>query len=94
MRPVGEARMAIDAAARELAAQRVGATWRELAQRAGVGYKVAYFTVQNMVRDGQLQRIGTATPPGESQRCGLYAPATVPNGAAVLDAVMRDWPRR
>ena len=53
-RPRGEIRRALASAAHDLAREQGGATWRELAQRAGVGYRAARYTACNMVRDGEL----------------------------------------
>lgn len=81
MRPRGEIRMALAEAA-ELLAREVGAaTWRDMAQRAQVGYRAAERTVGNMARAGELQRVGRAEVPHSRKPMVLYAPVA-PAGAA------------
>lgn len=96
MRPAGEVRQALAKAAEELAAEASAATWRDMAQRANVGFKVARVTVENMARAGQLERVGSAKREHSKRWMALYAPACAPAvdvGAAVpaIDNVMRSW---
>lgn len=60
MRPAGELREAVKKAAEELAAEKGAATWRELAEHARAGYMATRRTVDNMLRSGELERVGTA----------------------------------
>lgn len=106
MRPPGEVRQAIDKAARELAQERSAATWRDMAERAKVGYTVARRTVENMERAGVLERVGTEKRAHSRRWMSLYAPpapvatlsAAAPlDGATtagrVLDLALRGWTR-
>lgn len=76
MRPPGEIRHALAAAAQALATERGGATWRDLAERAGVGYLAARRTVENMARGGALQPIGVEKRAHSRRWMKLYAPST------------------
>lgn len=49
-----------------------GATWRALAVRAGVGWTAARRAVENMVRAGELVRVGTVTPEGALRGMAAY----------------------
>jgi len=74
MRPAGEIREALARAAESFGAD--GATWRQLAAAAMVGYDLARMTVENMVRAGQLVVVGTAPRDGGGRplnRCALPA---------------------
>lgn len=55
MRPAGELHLAILKAAREITGPDKGATLRELAAKACVGYKAARYVVGNMRRCGALE---------------------------------------
>lgn len=93
MRPRGEIRQVLGEAAQALAEERGGATWRELAQRACVGYQAARRTVQNMARAGELEACGTERVAHARRPMVRYAPrtnfATATTGS--LDIVMRSW---
>lgn len=97
MRPVGEIRMALSAAAAEFG--EAGATWRDLAVAACVGYDAAQATTDNMVRAGDLVVIGRVTRPGVSRPMRLLAAPVVIGEqrdddapqAAELQAVVRCW---
>lgn len=72
MKSRGEIRLALAEAALSFGAR--GATWRQLAEAAQVGWDAARMTVENMVRAGQLVVVGTATVPGVCRpmnRCAL-----------------------
>lgn len=102
-RPAGELRQALAEAARKLEAQRLasarrGATWRDLAAHAGVGYSVAKHTVRNMARAGELQRLPEDARTSHSRRpMAQYVPAAPARGAAGgpalagLETVLRAW---
>lgn len=102
-RPVGEIRAALREAAQAIAMERaqlgvqpVGATYRELAQRAQVGFGAARATVRNMAHAGELQPAGTV--PAQHSRRPLVAYVPRQGGerwsaGAALDCVMRAWQR-
>lgn len=94
MRPRGEVRMAMASAAKALADEAKGATWRDMAQRACVGMGVAQKTVKNMVLAGELQSIGTVRVAGARRPMSMYVPREnwVNNGLS-LDNVLRSWSR-
>ena len=104
MRPAGELRQALAAAARKLEAQRMasahrGATWRDLAAHAGVGYSAAKQTVRNMARAGELKRLPEDARTSYSRRpMALYVPAAPapaapqqPTRSEPLDVLLRAW---
>lgn len=98
MRPRGEIRRAIGDAAWALTVERAmqGGTWRELAQRACVGYAAARQTVKDMARAGELQAVGAVRVDHSRRPMTLYAPAperAAPTAAANLATVMRTWAR-
>lgn len=74
MKARGEVRLALAQAAESFGAH--GATWRQLAAAAQVGWDAARMTVENMVRAKQLVVVGTATVDGcfrPMNRCALPA---------------------
>ena len=93
MRPAGEIRQALSQAAHDLANERGGATWRDLAERAGVGYAAARNTVVNMERAGVLERVGFDKREHSNRWMSLYVPRS--QGLATqtdqLGQVMRTW---
>lgn len=93
MRPPGEIRQALGAAACALATERGSATWRDMAERAGVGYQAARQTAENMRRSGELQSVGAEKRPHSRKWMTLYAPAAsaCPGPDTALAAVMRAW---
>jgi hypothetical protein len=98
MRPPGEIRKALRRAARELQAEQSAATWRDMAARASVGFKVARRTVDNMARAGELQPVGAAKRAHSNRWMTLYAPAeaapaAAPAPAPAIETVMRAWTR-
>lgn len=75
MRPRGEIRLALGQAAVQLVASGApGATWRSLAEQAGVGYDLARRTAVNMVRSGDLVVVGEEVVPGANRKANLLAP--------------------
>jgi hypothetical protein len=71
-----------------------GATWRDLAAHAGVGYSAAKQTVRNMARAGELQRLPENASTTHSRRpMAQYVPAAhaAPAGGAGLEGVLRAW---
>lgn len=82
----GEIRLALAKAAESFGAQ--GATWRQLAVAAQVGFEAARMTVENMVRAGHLVVVGQAVVPESCRpmnRCAL--PAAIAAAAAEPQAV-------
>lgn len=100
MRPPGEIRAALSEAARVLKAEANGATWRDMALRANVGFLAARRTVENMARSGELVPVGSAKVAHSKRWMVLYEPAAVPAAvpargpAPGLDAVVRGWRAR
>lgn len=102
MRPSGEIRQKMSSAAAELAHEHGHATWREIADRAQVGYTAARDTVRTMERAGELQGVGFEKRAHSVRWMKLYAPrgggesgntwATQTTGDA-LAGVMRGWRR-
>lgn len=101
MRPAGEVRLALASAAAALAQEQGHATWREIADRAQVGYTAARDTVRTMERAGVLEGVGFEKHAHSVRWMKLYAPrqhsqpgcwATQTTGDA-LAGVMRCWPR-
>jgi len=96
VRPPGEIRQALASAAVALASERGAVTWRDMAERAGVGYLAARRTVENMERAGALQPVGYAKRPHARRWMRLYEPsgnwATQTTGAD-LAGVMSGWGR-
>ena len=94
MRPRGEIRQALAGAAQALTQQQGGATWRELAAHACVGYAAARKTVSNMALAGELVpggvvRVAHACRPMVRYRVrGGWVAAGMS-----LDAVVSTWGR-
>lgn len=90
-------------AARQLAAERGAATWRDMAEVSQVGYRQACSTVRNMERAGDLMPVGAEKRAHSRRWMTLYAPAVEPaadghgGGEArcldPLDEVLRNWGR-
>lgn len=96
MRPRGEIRQAIETTARTLAMEQGGGTWREMAQRACVGFEAARKTVSNMVLAGELVPCGQVRVQHARRPMMRYAPrrsSWVSSGMGNLDAVLRSWGR-
>ncbi|WP_428421939.1 hypothetical protein [Methylibium sp.] len=94
MRPRGEIRRALGDAAWQVAREHAeGCTWRELAQRACVGFDVARRTVENMARAGELMVSGTVAASGRGRPANRYVPAhsQARSTGPELNAVMRSW---
>lgn len=95
----GEIRTALEAAARQLHAEQGAATWRDLAERACVGFLAARRTVENMARAGAIVPVGKAKRAHSRRWMTLYEPgsaganfATAATAAADdLSGVMRRW---
>lgn len=99
-RPRGEIRTALAGAAQALHAECGGATWRQMAARACVGYDKARATVQDMRRAGELQPVDTVPVPGARRPMVRYAPGhnwvTNWGGASTarsIDSVLQGWLR-
>lgn len=95
MRPPGEIRLALGAAAQALADERGNATWRDLAERAGVGYLAARRTVENMERSGSLKAVGFEKREHSRRWMTLYTPcgnfATTCTTSSALTDVVLAW---
>ncbi len=84
MRPRGEIREALSAAAHRLvqeqavhqvAPDEIGATYLDMARQACVGRQAARRTVSNMVTARELRPAGTARVPGSRRPLVRYVPA-------------------
>jgi hypothetical protein len=103
MRPPGEIRQALFAAALELHPARGDVTWRDLAVHAQVGFTAARHGVKNMLRDGWLEPVGErreahANRPMRTVRprepVDLLSTAAVPPAPHMqLASVMSSWSR-
>lgn len=100
MRPRGEIREALSAAARDLAGRHGPVHWRAIAAHAKVGWDAARSTIKDMVRAGELDRAGTARAEWSRRPVTLYLPAT-PHQARLpfhnehpLTAAMAAWVSR
>ncbi|MBX3605347.1 MAG: hypothetical protein KF788_08750 [Piscinibacter sp.] len=93
-----EVRDALARAAEELweRTQGTGATWRDMAVHACVGFGAARDTAKNMAVAGELQVVGQRSVPGVCRPMRLYAPRRrgfVQGGGAALDQALRGWVR-
>lgn len=98
MRPVGEVRHAMRQAAGKLHAERDGATWRDMAVCARVGFKAAQRAAENMERAGELVVVGHDKRAHSRRWMKLYSPSPAANFAtattdAGLAGVVHSWPR-
>lgn len=75
MRPAGEIRVALLAAARDLATPEQAPTVAELALHAQVGLRAATDTVKNMRRHGALRIVRTRRVDYRNRPVAEYAPA-------------------
>jgi len=98
MRPPGEVRQALEDAARKLKQEGREATWRELAEAAKVGYRVAARTVANMENAGVLEVVGSAKRAHSRRWMNVYSPTDATQvswarqtTAGDLQAVTRAW---
>lgn len=76
MRPAGEIRQALMAAALAMTASNQTPTQRELAERAGIPYTQTRSTVREMVRGGALQIVRTRRVAYRNRPVAEYAPAS------------------
>jgi len=74
-RPQGEIRLALKDAVEVLFKRQGGATWREAAKAAGVGFSSAAGTMWNMVRAGELVVLEYRRVPGSKRPAATFAPA-------------------
>jgi hypothetical protein len=96
MRPRQEIRTALAEAALALQKEQGAATWRDLAERACVGYDKACETVRNMATAGELRKVDTVRVGHARRPMVRYAPvsawgSTGWGSPATLDAVLRTW---
>lgn len=64
----------------------VGATWRDVAVKAQVGFDAARQTVRDMHRAGELVKVGTVRVPHANRPMVRYAPAA--DAGAYTDATV------
>jgi hypothetical protein len=81
MRPRGEVRHAVAAAAQALVQQHGCFTGRDVAQCAQVGFETARLTLKNMVCAGELVVVGEARTQGVCRPLNVYAYPTPPSAA-------------
>jgi len=103
MRPrgsVGEIRRAMQGAAHALAveSEHQAAHWRAIAAKAQVGFGAARTTIKDMVRAGDLARVGETHVAGSRRPMALYAPRELAPARAVdpskaLVSTMCTWAR-
>ena len=74
----------------------IGATWAELREKASLARGHGAQVLKNMVRAGELRRIGRALPDGAERALGVYAPTKLPEprwlfapAAQAVDAMAR-----
>lgn len=94
MRPAGEVRLALLNACSQLATPERGATLRELAVRACVGFDAARSTVRDMKRAGQIRQARERRVDYRNRPVAEYEPAMPSVGAAGfvdLGSVLRAW---
>jgi hypothetical protein len=67
--------------------------------RPEMGYAAARYTVENMVKRGDLVEVGRVVMPGTSRQVGVFGPAPAvgehvgPAGADALALALKAWPR-
>lgn len=97
MRPAGEIRRALRAAANALRAVAMdtgGITYRDLAVASQVGFDEARVATKNMVKEGELMPCGTRQVPGSRRPLTTYMPASNDGAAhagADLAQVLGGW---
>lgn len=99
MRPPGEIRLALRGATQELVAERGAASWRDAAQRAGVGFDQARETMKNMAQGprAELQVVGYEKRAHSRRWVRLYAPREAAGSSTAfdtLDSTLRGWMKR
>lgn len=96
MRPVGEVRVALQAACQKLAQPDQGVTMREMAIAACVGVEAARRTIDKMRRSGQIEVVGQRMVDHCDKPVLQYAPAKrcPSDGCIGLTQVMGTWQRR
>lgn len=92
MRPRGEVRQAMAAAADTLVDQRGWFTGPDLARCTQVAFEKARLTLKDMVRAGELVVIGETTAPGVCRPLNKYSRPTAQAAAgADLQHVVQRW---
>ena len=92
--PRGTIRQALSVAATEIAIERgAGFTWRDVAQRAQVGWAAARQGVKDMARAGELHRVGCEQRPEARRPMTLFVPAERGSSTVPLDTLLRTWLR-
>lgn len=91
-RPRSDVRDGLLAAAGALALEQGGATWPEIVAHSGLqlGREAGRVHVQNMLRAGDLEKVGERAVAGSRRPMGLYAPRRAEPAAALID-VVRWW---
>jgi len=95
-RPRGTIRTALAASALEISNSSPlgGATWREAAVRAQVGFGAAQQTFKDMARAGELRAVGQVRVEHSCRPMTLWAPVSMLGaspGGDDLAAAMRSW---
>lgn len=93
MRPRGEIRQAVEAAADMLVQQRGCFTTRDVAHLAQVGFEKARLTVKDAIRAGELLVVDTVRMPGINRPVNLLSRPKPDSGApgADLCSAVRSW---
>ncbi len=94
MRPASETRIALLRSACHFSSQGQRPTLLELSRHAQVGIAVATYTVDNMCRAGQLQRVGERRVDYRNRPVAEYAPASQPielRAVNALQSTMSSW---
>ena len=93
MRPRGEIRQAVAAAAGQLVAERGSFTGRDVAHAAQVAFEKARLTLKDMVRAGELVVVGETTAPGVCRPLNVYTQRAAQQGHAGADLcqVVQRW---
>lgn len=95
-RPRGAERMALREAARTKQQQGIeGATWRELAEMAQVGFQAAKRTCWNMVMAGELVVVRHEPRPGSNKPQAIFMLVDTaeprPDAGAELQSILSGW---
>lgn len=92
MRPPGEVRQAMLQAALTLTRDGLGgATFKQMAVCAKVGFSAARLTADNLARAGQLVVIGLHRVEGVNRPMRLYAPPPPPDADDQSTAALNGW---
>lgn len=76
MRPRGDIRSLFAATAYRMVEPGGAVTWRAVAEETQIGWDIAQATMENMVRSGEWERVGSEKRAGSNNWHGLYAPVS------------------